>query len=99
MKLIPLKDRFFESIDNVLYVFERGLKETGLSVGYYRNKKSEGNKRLVFLDHPSDTRYSLVAFETLSNDHKEKIIKRFGNPYDFISKDPILKMVSRNLEA
>jgi hypothetical protein len=99
MKIISLKDRLFESIDNVLYVFDKGLKEAGLSVNYYRKEKSEGNKRLVFIDHPSDSRYSLVAYETLSATHKEKITNRFKCPYDYVAKDPLLKMIGRNMEA
>jgi hypothetical protein len=99
MRMIPLKDRIFEMIDGVLWVFEKGLEESGLSVNYYRKEKSNDNKRLIFLDHPTDRRYNLVAFDTLSDIHKEKIQLRFGNPYDFVAREPILKMIERNDEA
>jgi hypothetical protein len=98
MKMIPLKERFFEPINNVLYVFFRALEEAGISTNYYSKEKSRGNKRLLFLDHPSDCRFCLVAFDTLSDQHKEKIISRFGNPYDFIAREPILRRVERRLD-
>lgn len=99
MKLIPLKERFFELVENHLYVFDKALIESGLSVNYYRKEKSKGNKRLAFLDHPTDRRFSLVAFETLSDDHQQKIKERFGNPYDFIAREPILKLVTPDDKA
>jgi hypothetical protein len=98
MIAIPLRDRTFEMINNVLYVFEKGLSESGLSTNYYRKEKSIGNKRLIFIDHPSNKNYSLVSFETLSDGHKEKIINRFGNPYNYIIRGPILNMVCENKE-
>lgn len=90
---IALKERIFELIDDVLYVFEKGLIEAGLSVSYYRKEKSSKNKRLVFLNHPTDKRYNLVAFQTLSEDHQKKITARFGNPYDHVARIPILQQV------
>jgi hypothetical protein len=72
MKMIPLKERIFETIDGSLFVFEKGIEEAGLSVNYYRKEKSNNNKRLIFIDHPMDRRFNLVAFETLSEAHKRK---------------------------
>jgi hypothetical protein len=99
MRMIPLKDRIFEIIDGVLYVFEKGLEESGLSINYYRKEKSNCNKRLIFLDHPNDRRYNLVAYDTLSDQHKEKIKVRFGNPSDAVAREPIMKLVDRNLDS
>jgi len=96
---IPLRERIFELIDGVLYVTEKALTESGLSVNYYRKEKSTGNKRLKFLDHPDDLRFNLIAYETLSEAHKEKIIARYKDPYDFVARDPILRMVSQNSTA
>ncbi len=94
---IALKERIFELIDSTLYVFEKGLTESGLSVSYYRKEKSNKNKRILFIDHPTDKRYNLVAFQTLSEEHKNKIISRFGNPYDFVARTPILQQVIPDL--
>jgi hypothetical protein len=98
MKMIPLKERIFETIDGSLFVFEKGIEEAGLSVNYYRKEKSNNNKRLIFIDHPMDRRFNLVAFETLSEAHREKVIARYKNPYEFVTREPILRMVQRNLE-
>lgn len=96
MNIIPLKDRFFELIDGSLYCFDKALAEAGLSVNYYRKEKSQVSKRLVFIDHPNDGRYSLVAFNSISDAHQLKIKERFGNPYNFIVREPIMKMVKND---
>lgn len=96
---IPLRERVFEMIEGVLYVTEKGLTESGLSVNYYRKEKSKGNKRLQFRNHPDDLRFNLVAYETLSEAHKERIIDRYKNPYDFVARDPILRMISQSIAA
>lgn len=96
--LLPLKERLFEIIDGTLFVFDLALQQADISVNYYRKEKSQGNKRLVFTDHPSDKRFSLVAFETIGEAHKEKIKARFGNPYDFVVRTPIRQMLTKNNE-
>jgi hypothetical protein len=99
MKHIPLKDRAFEIINGELFVFEQCLQQSGLSTNYYRKEKCRGNQRLTFIDHPKDRRYNLVSFETLSNDHKQKIKARYGDPYDFVAREPILKLVHKDDKA
>lgn len=90
---IALNERIFELIEGTLYVFEKGIIESGLSVSYYRKEKCNKNKRMLFKDHPTDKRFNLVAFDTLSADHQNKIIQRFGNPYDLLARMPILQQV------
>lgn len=99
MQIIPLKERIFEIIDGVMYVFEKGIEESGLSTNYYRKEKSRGNKRILFLDHPTDRRFNLVAYETLSEDHKQKIEARYGNPSDYVCRMPIKQMVKVDNKA
>jgi hypothetical protein len=91
-----MKDRVFEIIEGVLYCFDKALLESGLSTNYYCKKKSIGGGRLQFISHPIDKRYSLVAFETMSEDHQQKIRARFGNPFEFVVKEPIREMIIRN---
>lgn len=49
--------------------------------------------------NPDDKRKPLVKFDTLIDDHKEKIKKQFGNPYDYIAKEPIKKLVEKDFKA
>lgn len=97
--MVPIKDRFFEVIDDKLFVFDLALREADISVNYYRKEKSVGNARLEFINHPSDKRYSLVAFETMGDGHKEKVKARFGNPYEFVVRDPIRRMITPTPQA
>ncbi len=97
--MTALNERIFEIINGTLYCFFKALSESGLSEKYYRNLKWEDNKRLQFLDHPMDKRFSLVAFDTISQSHQEKIRARFGNPYEFVTRDPIIRMITRNIDT
>lgn len=96
---IPLNKRAFELIDNVCYVYDLAIKESGLSIEYYWKLKSQGSKRHHFLNHPRDRRFNLVAFETMSEAHQEKIRQRWGDPYEYITHEPIRQLVQVDPKA
>jgi hypothetical protein len=97
--MIPITQRRFENIDNKLWVFANTLRDCGLSAKYYSKEKSTGNCKLQFSNHPIDSRYMLVAYETISRDHQNRIKERFGNPYDHVTREPILAMLQHDDEA
>jgi len=86
-------------IDNCLYIefpdfIEAGWKEDTVKKANLRN-----GDRWQMITNPSDKRRPMVKYETLVDAHKEKLQARFGNPYDFIAKDPIRKLVVKDFEA
>lgn len=52
-----------------------------------------------FITDPVDARKILIDYECMKDCYKEQIKKRFGNPYEFIAKEPIRKMITKDLEA
>jgi hypothetical protein len=95
----PIKNRPFEAIANRCWVFEYALDEAGISLGYYRNQKSAGNKRLEFCQHPRDNRISLVAYDTISEKHQEQLKVRWGCPYEYVAKQPIRSLLTLDAKA
>lgn len=96
--MVPISDRFFELIDGVLYVFMKAIKEAGLSVGYYQKLNSEGSDKTML--HPKNKKIILVRYDCINEANKQKITERFGcNPYDYIARDPIRRMITPNQQA
>lgn len=98
MNLIPIADRFFEMIEGELYVFMRAIKESELSEGYYKNLNSAGSDKTML--HPKNKKIILVKYNCISKDNQQKIIERFGcSPHEFISRQPIRRMITQHNEA
>jgi hypothetical protein len=98
-KTIKLSEQIFELIEGSVFVFDLGIKEASLSVQYYWKEKSQKNKRLHFINHPKDSRYNLVSYDTMSQAHQDKIKNRFGDPYEFMAKQPIRQLVQEDAVA
>lgn len=41
----------------------------------------------------------MVAYETLTDEHKQKLKAYFGDVYDYVAKDPLRKLVERDFQA
>jgi len=95
MNHLPLKDRSFEVINGVLYVFMNAIKEADLSVDYFKKMNSQGSDRTML--HPKNKKIILANYESLNEQHQQKIKARYGNPYDFVAREPILRMITHNL--
>src|SRR5438067_10342099 len=66
---------------------------------YLRKAKSTGTKCWTFLNDPDDRRRVLVQYEALKEEYKKMVRELFGNPYDHMAKEPILKMVQPDQKA
>ncbi len=86
--------------DQKLYLEFSDALESGIATEKYLwIAKSKGIKTFTFLKDPSDGRRVLIEYYSLKQEHKEKVIKRFGDPYEFVAKEPIRKMVSKDVKA
>lgn len=87
-------------LDGNLYLeFSDAIKAGCWTEKYLWKAKSVGSKSINFIDDPQDRRKVLIEYETLKPNYKEKIEKRFGNPYDALAKEPIKKMVQKDVKA
>ncbi len=86
-------------IDKILYIefadfLTAGWKEDTIKKANFRN-----GPFWVMINNPADKRMPLVQFETLRQKDKEKLKEQFGNPYDFIAKEPIKKLITTDQVA
>jgi len=71
----------------------------GINELYLRKAKSSGTKCWSFINDPSDRRKVLINYESLKDQYKKMVISKFGNPYEYMAKEPIRKMVKPDFKA
>jgi hypothetical protein len=76
-------------INNILYLAFSDLTGAGVSDNTIRNAQQRGNSGWVFIANPQDGRSVLVEYEPLPAKYKEIIQAKFGNPYQYISRQSI----------
>lgn len=87
-------------LNGKIYITFRQAVDGGLWADkYLRKAKSTGSKSIVFLDDPADNRKVLIEWDCLNEEKKRQFELRFGNPADYLAKEPIRKMVIRDLAA
>ena len=95
-------------IENILYL-EFGEMVTAIVAAtqkekekvelYLRKAKSTGTKCWEFAEDPADRRRVLIKYETLKDEYKQMVTMQFGNPYEYIAKEPIRLMVKPDHKA
>jgi hypothetical protein len=86
-------------VDDHLYITFKTMVECGVSENYLSKAKSTGVNCWSFINDPSDKRKVLIQYETLKDQYKKLIIERFGNPYEYIAKQPIKALVEKDWKA
>jgi len=86
-------------IDETLYLefkeaIDSGIAESAIKKASYRNSAT-----WHFINDPKDKRKLLIGYEALQEKYKKLIQERFGNPYDYIAKAPIKKLVETDFKA
>jgi len=86
-------------IDNILWIEYADF----LSAGWKEDSVKKSNLRngpyWIMIPSPTDRRSPLVKYETLRAEHQQKIQAKFGNPYEYMAKEPIRKMVKPDFKA
>src|ERR1700755_298026 len=88
-----------KTIDHTLYLEFSELAECGVSENTIWKASERKSPSWNIIQHPDDRRKILIGFEMLRQDYKEKVIARYGNPYEYVAKGPIRNMVLGDLEA
>lgn len=86
-------------IDNILYLEFSELVSCGVSENTVKKAGLRNSSGWEFINDPADKRKVLISYERLKDAYKELVKVRFGNPYEYLAKDPIRKMVTRDPEA
>lgn len=86
-------------LENKLYIEFGEMLQCGFDERYLWKAKSAGTKCWDFINDPADKRKVLVGYEALRPQYKEQIQKVFGNPYDYIAKQPIKALIQKDFKA
>jgi hypothetical protein len=86
-------------VNDILYIEYPELVEAGVIENTIRKAKENTRKSWSFIQDPEDKRKVLIEFEKLRQNYKDLVIAKFGNPYIYISRQPIKKMVQWDAEA
>lgn len=83
-------------IDNALHVSVEDLVTSGCNGEKINDYTSRGYASLPFIKVKGR---KFLPFEKLGCRYKEAIIEKFGNPYEYILKEPIKQFVKYDMEA
>lgn len=86
-------------VDQSLYLELPELTDCGISTNTIWKASERKSASWDIITHPDDGRKILIGFEKLRQDYKEKVIARYGNPYEYIAKGPIRNMVVPDMAA
>lgn len=86
-------------IDNILYIEFADFISAGWKDAAVLNANFRNGAYWRMIRNPDDKRKPLVQYDTLRQAHKEKLIQHFGNPYEFIAKEPIRQMLVFDAKA
>lgn len=86
-------------INNTIYIefadfIASGWKEDTIKKANLRNGPS-----WMMIPDPNDKRKVLVEFEPLRAKDKERLVAHFGNPYEYLAREPLRKLVVPDVKA
>ena len=86
-------------IDNILYIEFTDFITASWSPNTIKSANLRNGPYWQMLADPQDKRKVLVQFDTLRPKDKDRLTTHFGNPYEYISKEPIKKLVEADHNA
>ncbi len=92
--MTPIHHRLFEIIDGELFAYKKAIQAAGLSVSYFGNLSAKGSEKTML--HPTNKKVILVRYAMLGDKHKEALCSTFGNPYEYVVKEPIRQLIKKN---
>ena len=84
-------------IESVLYMEFSEMVEVGVSQNTLF--KAVQRNSWTFIKDPSDKRRVLFEYERLKEDYKDKVKAKFGNPYEYVCREPIRQLVKWDNKA
>lgn len=82
--------------ENLIFLTITECTEAGISEHAIKKATYRGSKSWLIIKDPDDGRVTLVCYNKLSDDKKELIKARWGNPADVIARDPIRRLIIKN---
>jgi hypothetical protein len=86
-------------LENRIYLEFQELVDCGVKEGTITLAKHRKSPSWDFREDPNDRRKVLVGYEALKDQYKQMVIGRYGNPKEYIAKEPLRRLLTRDLEA
>lgn len=86
-------------VNSILYIEFADFLAAGWNEDTVKKANHRNGPYWQMISDPQDKRRVLVEFEHLRKKDKDRLIAHFGNPYDYIAKEPIRKMVVTDPDA
>lgn len=87
-------------IDNVVYLEMKDAENSGIGdPDYLWKEKSRGAKWGVFALNPDNKDELLIEYRSLTKKQKTKVLNFFGDPLEYLLKQQIRSMISKDLAA
>jgi hypothetical protein len=86
-------------VNELLFLEFSELVACGVSENTIFQAKRRNSSSWNFTDDPDDRRKVLIGYEKLNDQYKELVQKTYGNPYDFIAKQPIRDLLQKDFKA
>jgi hypothetical protein len=77
-----------------LLIESGAIKDDGIESAIRR-----GSNSIIPVPHPESRKMKVFIYKSLKADHKEKILKLIGDPYEYANNQPIRDMVEPDLKA
>ncbi len=86
-------------INTKLFIEFTEMVNLGVSDGYLKKAKSVGSASWEFIKDPADNRRVLIGYEALGDKYKKLVFEAYGDPYEYLAKNPILNLVRKDFKA
>ncbi|RYZ35739.1 MAG: hypothetical protein EOP49_33220, partial [Sphingobacteriales bacterium] len=86
-------------IENRLYLEFADVLEAGISEDAVKKAKQRNSSSWEIINDPADRRKLLIGFDALKDEYKQQVELRFGNPYEYMAKQPIKALVAKDYKA
>lgn len=85
--------------EHILYIEFKDFLEAGWKEDTLKKANLRNGSNWMMMKNPSDLRRPMVQFDTLCNQHKEKLTAYYGDVYQYYATQPIIDLVTTDGKA
>jgi hypothetical protein len=85
--------------ENRLFLEVDDAVKAGMKANTIYQAAARGSKTIPVVKDWENAKYSLIDYDKLHPRYQEMIIKKWGNPYDYIAREPIKQMIKFDEKA
>lgn len=89
----------YKSVNDKPFVTWNAALNAGFPKGTLDSAKAKKSPSWSFIDDPEDKRRVLIDYEKLKDSYKDKLVAKYGDPYQYLAQAPIREMIKRDQEA